>query len=113
MLMTLAILAEPAPLQANEDGVILVGKTRVTLDTVVSVFNQGATAEEIVNRYPSLNLADVYATIAFYLKHQSEVAAYLQQRQQQAEEIRVINQARFDPQGLRDRLLARKAARQT
>ncbi|NCR06946.1 MAG: DUF433 domain-containing protein [Microcystis aeruginosa LG13-11] len=111
--MTLAILAEPAPLQANEDGVILVGKTRVTLDTVVSVFNQGATAEEIVNRYPSLNLADVYATIAFYLKHQSEVAAYLQQRQQQAEEIRVINQARFDPQGLRDRLLARKAARQT
>ncbi|NCS01491.1 MAG: DUF433 domain-containing protein [Microcystis aeruginosa G13-07] len=111
--MTLAILAEPAPLQANEDGVILVGKTRVTLDTVVSVFNQGATAEEIVNRYPSLNLADVYATIAFYLKHQSEVEAYLQQRQQQAQEIRVINQARFDPQGLRDRLLARKAARQT
>ncbi|NCQ85862.1 MAG: DUF433 domain-containing protein [Microcystis aeruginosa W13-18] len=110
--MTLAILAEPAPLQANEDGVILVGKTRVTLDTVVSVFNQGATAEEIVNRYPSLNLADVYATIAFYLKHQSEVAAYLQQRQQQAQEIRVINQARFDPQGLRDRLLARKAERQ-
>ena len=112
MLMTLAILAEPAPLQANEDGVILVGKTRVTLDTVVSVFNQGATAEEIVNRYPSLNLADVYATIAFYLKHQSEVEAYLQQRQQQAQEIRVINQARFDPQGLRDRLLARKAAQQ-
>ena len=111
--MTLAILAEPAPLQANEDGVILVGKTRVTLDTVVSVFNQGATAEEIVNRYPSLNLADVYATIAFYLKHQSEVEAYLQQRQQQAQEIRVINQARFDPQGLRDRLLARKAAQQS
>ena len=110
--MTLAILAEPAPLQANEDGVILVGKTRVTLDTVVSVFNQGATAEEIVNRYPSLNLADVYATIAFYLKHQSEVEAYLQQRQQQAQEIRVINQARFDPQGLRDRFLARKAAQQ-
>jgi uncharacterized protein (DUF433 family) len=95
--MTLAILAEPAPLQANEDGVILVGKTRVTLDTVVSVFNQGATAEEIVNRYPSLNLADVYATIAFYLKHQSEVEAYLQQRQQQAQKIRVINQGRFDP----------------
>lgn len=58
VLMTLAIVAEAAPLQANEDGVILVGKTRVTLDTVVAVFNQGATAEEIVYRYPSLNLAD-------------------------------------------------------
>jgi uncharacterized protein (DUF433 family) len=91
----------------NENGVILVGKTRVTLDTVIAVFNQGATAEEIVYRYPSLSLADVYATIAFYLKHQSAVEAYLRKRQQQAQEIREINQARFDPQGLRERLLAR------
>jgi len=36
----------------------------------------------------------------------------LQQRQQQAQKIPVINQGRFDPQGLRDRLLARKAAQQ-
>jgi uncharacterized protein (DUF433 family) len=107
--MTLTIVAETAPLQANEDGVILVGRTRITLDTVVAVFNQGATAEEIVYRYPSLHLADVYATIAFYLKHQPEVEAYLQQRQQQAQEIREMNQARFDPQGLRDRLLARRS----
>ncbi|NJM67473.1 MAG: DUF433 domain-containing protein [Acaryochloris sp. RU_4_1] len=107
--MTLTIVAELAPLQVNEDGVILVGRTRVTLDTVVAVLNQGVTAEEFVYRYPSLNLADVYATIAFYLKHQSEVEAYLQQRRQQSQEIRAMNQARFDPQGLRDRLLARRA----
>jgi uncharacterized protein (DUF433 family) len=106
--MTLAIVAEPVPLKANEDGVILVGQTRVTLDTVVAVFQQGATAEEIVHRYPSVNLADIYTTIAFYLNHQSEVASYLQQRQQQSQEIRAMNQARFDPQGLRDRLLARR-----
>jgi uncharacterized protein (DUF433 family) len=112
VLMTLAIVAEAAPLQANEDGVILVGKTRVTLDTVVAVFNQGATAEEIAYRYPSLSLADIYATIAFYLKHQPEVEAYLQQRQQRSQEIRAVNQARFDPQGLRDRLLTRKAAQE-
>ena len=42
--MTLTIVAESAPLQANKDDVILVGKTRVTLDTVVTVFKQGATA---------------------------------------------------------------------
>ncbi|WP_375478286.1 DUF433 domain-containing protein, partial [uncultured Nostoc sp.] len=109
-LMTLAIIAEPAPLRSNKDGVVLVGNTRVTLDTIAAVFKQGATAEEIVYRYPSLNLADVYATIAFYLNHQAEVEAYLQQRQQQSQEIRAMNQARFDPQGLRDRLLARKTA---
>jgi uncharacterized protein (DUF433 family) len=107
--MTLVIVAEPAPLETNADGVVRVGKTRVTLDTVMTVFKQGTTAEEIVYRYPSLKLADVYATIAFYLNHQQEVETYLQQRQQQAQEIRNMNQARFDPQGLRDRLLARKA----
>jgi uncharacterized protein (DUF433 family) len=107
--MILIVAAEPAPLETNADGVVRVGKTRVTLDTVVSVFKQGLTAEEIVYRYPSLKLADVYATIGFYLNHQQEVEAYLQQRQQQAQEIRKMNQARFDGQGLRDRLLARQA----
>jgi uncharacterized protein (DUF433 family) len=106
--MTLVIVAESAPLEINSDGVVQVGKTRVTLDTVVSVFKQGTTAEEIVYRYPSLKLADVYATIAFYLNHQQEVEAYLQQRQKQAQEVRKMNEAKFDPQGLRDRLLARK-----
>jgi uncharacterized protein (DUF433 family) len=109
--MTLAVVAEPPPLKTNADGVVRVGNTRVTLDTVIAVFKQGTTAEEIVYRYPSLRLADVYATIAFYLNHQQEVETYLQQRQQQAQEIRKMNEARFDPQGLRDRLLARKQER--
>ncbi len=107
--MPLTIAAELAPLEADSDGVVKVGKTRVTLDTVIAVFNQGTTAEEIVYRYPSLKLADVYATIAFYLKHQPEVETYLERRRQQAQEIRKMNEARFDPQGLRARLLARKA----
>jgi uncharacterized protein (DUF433 family) len=111
--MTLVLTAEPAPLSANIDGVIQVGKTRVTLDTVVTVFNQGMTAEEIVYRYPSLKLADVSATTSFYLNHQQEVEKYLQQRRHQANEIRKTNEARFDPQGLRDRLLARQTEKST
>ncbi|NCJ05125.1 DUF433 domain-containing protein [Synechococcales cyanobacterium C] len=110
--MSLAISAEPAPLTVNLDGVVRVGGTRVTLDTVITVFKQGATAEEIVYRYPSLRLGDVYASIAFYLNHQEDVEAYLKQRQQQAQEIRQMNEARFDPQGLRDRLLARRVEQQ-
>lgn len=106
--MTIAILAESPPLTVNPDGVVKVRGTRVTLDTVTFVFKQGATAEEIVHRYPSLKLGDVYASIAFYLNHQEDVEDYLKQRQQQAQEIRQMNEARFDPQGLRDRLLARK-----
>ncbi|WOB42416.1 DUF433 domain-containing protein [Thermoleptolyngbya oregonensis NK1-22] len=107
--MTLTITTSPIPLTLDANGVVRVGGTRVTLDTVVAVFQQGSTAEEIVYRYPSLKLADVYATIAFYLNNAEAVERYLQQRQQQAQLIRQTNQSRFDPQGLRDRLLARRA----
>ncbi len=72
----------------------------MTLDTVVAAFKQGMTAEEIAYRYSSLKLADVYATIAFYLNHQQEVETYLQQRKKQAQEVRKINEAKFDSQGL-------------
>lgn len=106
--MTLVITAEPVPLTTDTDGVVRVGKTRVTLDTVIKTFQNGATAEEIVYRYPSLKLADVYTTISFYLNHQQEVETYLQQRQNQAQIIRKMNEARFDTQGLRDRLIARQ-----
>ena len=73
----LVIAAEPIPLEADVDGVVRVGGTRVTLDTVVIAFMEGATAEEILYQYPSLNLADVYAVIAYYLQRRSEVEAYL------------------------------------
>lgn len=106
--MTLAALSEPVPLTTDADGVVRVGNTRVTLDTVVSAFQDGATAEEIVQQYPSLQLADVYAVIGYYLRRQHEVEAYLQQRQQFASAVRKQNEARFDPTGVRARLLARR-----
>ena len=61
--MNLTINTEPLPLLADKDGVVRVRGTRVTLDTVVTAFNDEATAEEIVHQYPSLQLADVYAVI--------------------------------------------------
>ncbi|MGD1896487.1 MAG: DUF433 domain-containing protein [Phormidesmis sp.] len=106
--MSLTIVAKPLPLEINADNVVLVGKTRVTLDTVIGTFNRGTTAEEIVYRYPSLKLADVYATIAFYLDHQRAVDNYLENRRQQAETVQEMNESRPDAQNIRHRLLARK-----
>jgi uncharacterized protein (DUF433 family) len=106
---TLLIETEPIPLEADADGVVRVGGTRVTLDTVVAAFKDGATAEEIVYQYPSLNLADVYSVVGYYLQHRSDVEAYLRQRQQEMGKVREQNEARFDPCGIRDRLLARRA----
>lgn len=109
--MALSFATEVIPLQAGADGVVRVGKTRVTLDTVLAAFSDGATAEEIVQQYPSLNLADVYQVIGYYLRRPSEVEEYLQQRKAQAEAVRKQNESRFDPQGVRDRLVARRASR--
>ena len=62
--MPLKISSDPAPLVTDEDGVVRVEGTRVRLDTVVFAFNQGASAEEILQQYPSLTLSDIYATSA-------------------------------------------------
>jgi len=106
--MTLIIEAEQIPLVMDAAGVIRIGETRVTLDTLISAFNEGATAEEIVQQYPSLRLGDVYAALGYYLRRRLDVEVYLRQRQTQGAEARKLNETRFDPQGVRDRLLARQ-----
>ncbi|HEX2570673.1 MAG TPA: DUF433 domain-containing protein [Polyangia bacterium] len=106
--MTLPIVSEPVPLITDADGVVRVGGTRVTLDTVVEAFQEGATAEEIVQQYASLELADVYATISYYLRHQTEVEAYLRGRRAEAEVLREQIGRQTGQAGLRQRLLARR-----
>lgn len=101
---------ETIPLETDADGVIRVSKTRVTLDTLVTAFSDGATAEEITQQYPSVPLSDVYYIIGYYLRRYAEVEACLSRRRQQAEQIRKENESRFDPAGIRERLLARRAS---
>jgi uncharacterized protein (DUF433 family) len=107
--MTPAV-AEPLPLSTDTDGVIRVGGTRVTLDTVAAAFREGMSAEGIVEQYPSLRLDDVYFVIGYIIRHSDTVDAYLLARQQAAADVRRENEARFNPIGIRDRLLARRSA---
>ena len=104
-------LTEAVPVKADADGVIRVAGTRVTLDTMVAAFREGATAEEIAQQYPSVALADVYAVISYYLRQTERVDAYLEQRRAQRQKVRQENERRFDPHGIRERLLARRGRR--
>ena len=106
--MVLKLESKAPPLLAGADGVVRISGTRVTLDTLVNAFRAGATAEEIVLKYPSLDLADVYATIAYYLQHRAEIDGYLASREEAAGRVRRDAEARFDPKGVRERLLSRK-----
>lgn len=106
--MITVIRNEPIPLLKDVDGVVRVGDTRVTLDSVISTYHQGATPEEIAIQFDTIQLADIYAVITYYLRHQDEVEAYLSERQTQAQAIRDQNESRFPQENNRARLMARK-----
>jgi len=72
---------------------------------------QGETPESIVDQYPGLLLDDVYAVVDYYLRNREEVAAYLRERAQKAAAVRREVEARHSQNGLRERLLARRAAK--
>lgn len=99
---------EPIPLRTDADGVIRVAGTRVPLETVIRVFETGATAEEIAQDFSVLHLDDVYAVITYYLRHRAEVAEYLRERERVAAEIRQEVERQFPQADLRERLLARR-----
>ena len=106
-----SLVALGPPLHLDDDGVLRVGGTRVRFDSVVGAFNGGSAPEEILFKYPSLNLTDIYAAITYYLWHQDEVEHYLDGRRAVEEQVRRENEARLPRQGLREKLLARLRCR--
>jgi Protein of unknown function (DUF433) len=71
-------------------------------------FSEGATPEEICQDFPGLSLAQIYATIAYYLNNREQVDRYLQEGQQSAEDLRQDLNARHSDflRDLRQRLTA-------
>ena len=108
--MPFTVRTDPAPLRTDEHGVLRVGDSQVLLDIVIREFNNGADPEGIAHGYPTLDLADVYAVIAYYLRHRKEVDEYLQTRRAEAERLRQeIEAKQLSRADLRAKLLARKA----
>jgi uncharacterized protein (DUF433 family) len=102
------LAAEAPPLRMDPDGLVRVAGTRVTLDAVVTAYQDGATVEEIAESYDSLNLGDVYLVIGHYLRYRPEVEEYLSQRREAADRVRHETEQRHPPETLRERLLARR-----
>ena len=58
------------------------------LEIVIRAFQDGASAESIVDSYSTLTLSDTYGAIAYYLKNKDTVEEYLQQREELAESVK-------------------------
>ncbi len=91
--------------------------TRVGIETVLDDYLTVASPEEIVARYRTLTLEQVYATITYYLHYQEEVDAYLSRwrafseeswQEQQRNPPEFVRGLRERIQGTREALLAEK-----
>jgi len=107
--MSLATATLTPPFATDEHGVIRIGTSRVALERIVHAFDAGASAEEIVESYPTVDLGDVYATITFILKNRPEVDAYMAESAVDAERVHRECEARYPTSELRRRIRERAA----
>ena len=106
---TLEIQTDTPPLKHDDSGAVRIGDSRVLLELVIRAFQDGATPEAIVQRFPTTTLADIYSVIAYYLRHRSLVERYLTEHERQAEVVRQDIEARQgDLSEVRRRLLAQR-----
>lgn len=105
----LPLHADFPPLRVDEGGAVRIGKSRVSLDLVIEQYENGMTPEDMIRAYDSLELADVYAIVGYYLRHREEVQSYLKRRIEEAEILRVKIESER-PRVSRDELLARRSA---
>lgn len=110
--MPLSFAPLPVPLHLDDTGTVRVSGTRVTLDVLLGYLKHGESPETLAEDFPSVPLADIYLLMAYYLRHQAEVDAYLEKRRQEAAALRQMLEARYDKQAMRERLRARWQAMQ-
>jgi uncharacterized protein (DUF433 family) len=107
--MEIILQTEAPPLHRDASGALRVGRSRVLLELVIRAFQDGAPPEVIAQHYPSATLVDIYAVIAYYLRHETDIEAYLADREQQAQEVRQrIESHQGNMADLRTRILARQ-----
>lgn len=107
--MPLAVHSDSPPLREDSSGAIRVGDSHVLLELVIRAFQDGATPESIVQRYSTLALTDVYTVVAYYLRQQQELDAYLASRETLADEVRERIESRScDLSEIRSRLIPRR-----
>ena len=73
--MSLSLAAHAPPLR-QDHGALRVGRSNVTLESVLWAFKQGATPEQIIDQFPTITLADAYEVVGYYLRNRAQVDVY-------------------------------------
>lgn len=78
-----------------KEGAYRVGGTRVSLDSVVYEFKDGASPEYIQKSYPALTLEQVYGAIAYYLANQQMIDQYLIEGEKEFEKFQQASREKY------------------
>ncbi len=73
--------------EKRNGGYYVIG-SRVSLESVIYPFLDGASPETIVDEFPSLSLEQVYGIITFYLANRAKIEAYLRDIEKSWEDAR-------------------------
>lgn len=91
----------PVPLRQDEDGTLWIANTQVRLEEVITKFQLAYTPERINHDLPTLEPADIYAVIAYYLTNKAETDTYVQQQEEKEDQLWDAKQELFERFGKR------------
>ena len=78
---------DTVPLVQLENGAVRVRNSRVTLETIVIRMQGGDTIEDIHRKYPTVSVSQIKDILAWYFDNKAEADEYLQQLEEETEEI--------------------------
>jgi uncharacterized protein (DUF433 family) len=68
-------------------GRLRINGTRITVNQIAVWYQQGYTAEEIADQYPHLNLAQIYAALAYYHANSDEIRAEMEAEKKEFDQL--------------------------
>ncbi len=84
--------------------------TRIDLTMVIELHRQGLTPEQIVERFPTLEVVQVDAAIAYFMQNRESVEEYMRRVEDFGAKIRREIESRQSPSEAVQRIRALKAA---
>ena len=73
--------------EQHDGGYRIKGK-RISLDSIIYAFKDGAAPESILRSFPLLTLEEIYGAITYYLSNQEHLDAYLREGEAEFERQR-------------------------
>lgn len=70
---------------AQVDGHYRIAGTRLSLDSLVYLFEEGLTVEAMIDSYPGLSYEQVFGAMAFYLANKADVDSAMRRAEAESE----------------------------